>query len=85
MTSNIDYWGKRFGYPDCCIESFKERVSFSKISEERRKASLYGYVPCEACAKGILTGSLDIQKSIQANRKEPRPFKEYVLPSNSIV
>lgn len=77
MTSNIEYWGKRFGYPDCCIESFKQKILFHNLSEERQKASLYGYVPCQTCAEGILNGSLDIEKIIQEKRKEPKPFKSF--------
>lgn len=82
MTSNIDYWGKQFGYPDCCIESFKQTIPFCKLSLERQDTSLYGYVPCQKCAEAILKGTLDIQKLIQEKRIHPRPFRDYVLPTN---
>ena len=85
MTSAIEFWGKRYGYPDCCIESFKQKILFCNLSPERQKASQYGYIPCQTCAEGILNGTLDIQKIIQEKRTEPKPFKEYVLPKSSFL
>lgn len=81
MTSHIEYWGNQFGYPQCCIESFKQKALFCNISQERQKASLHGFVPCQACAEAILNGTLDIRKRIQEKRRHPKPFKEYILPN----
>lgn len=80
MTSKIEYWGKHYGYPECCIESFKKITLFHNLSQERQDASLYGFVPCQTCAEGILKGILDIQKKIQEKRLESKPFKDYILP-----
>jgi len=78
--SNWIKYGKRFGYPECCIEAFIER----NIDDENiippnriqiRVANSKGFIPCSYCCWKVISGKCKLEDLIN-NRKERREFPE---------
>jgi hypothetical protein len=78
MSNVIWKYGDYYGYPDCCIKAFEDyfyqRIEFEQLSLVRQKTSLKGFIPCETCAKKILSKELNIAKLINAKRKHHKSF-----------
>lgn len=84
-----DYYtvvGEYFGYPQCCIKAFKERVPAMFRPDVVQRAIFGGFVPCEACAKRVVAGEITIHQLIKDRKcktkfpKEPsdRVFENYL-------
>lgn len=66
------YNGKKYGYPDCCIEAFAKmtpsylnRHNPTHMDKLRYDASFHsGFIPCEKHAKMILEGKTTLDKLI---------------------
>ena len=63
--------GRRFGYPKCCVESFCNGHSYSKIQNKVHGST--GFIPCMAHAQQILKGEITLSDLI-SNREHPIPF-----------
>lgn len=78
MTSKRESWGDYYGYPKCCIRSFhsmlRKNILFHQISDVRKNATKNGFIPCAACAKKIVAGTITIEELISPNRQCPTPF-----------
>lgn len=76
------FWiaGVYFGYPDCCIEAFHERMPALRRGEELPIMPLdgTGYVPCLLCAATYTDEELIAR--IEERRVCPTPFPEGELP-----
>ena len=77
MSQWIKY-GKRFGYPECCIEAFLERnMDDDNIVLPNRIQKLVsnqtGFIPCSFCCWKILSKQCKLDDLIK-NRKERKPF-----------
>ena len=73
-------YGKRFGYPECCIEAFIERNT--NVSEpilpnrvQRRVGKGTGFIPCSYCCWKVVSGKCKLEDLI-TDRKERRTFPE---------
>lgn len=76
LTSFIEL-GRYFGYPDCCIEAFLDRLyTPGDVLEDSNKVNNKmhgtGYVPCPDCYE---KSKEELISTIKANRicKEPFP------------
>lgn len=73
-------YGKRFGYPECCINDFLCRMSdYTNIKLPSRiqiKVSKHsGFVPCSYCCWKILTKKCNLEDLI-TDRKQRTMFPE---------
>ena len=54
-TLRLEFLGRCFGYPECCIDFFITNKKPSWLKDlpwyEKRTLKLNGYVPCEKCSK----------------------------------
>lgn len=82
MKSKNQCWGDYFGYPKCCIKAFHtmliQDIKFNQISIERKRATKYGFVPCQRCAQKILEGKIKVEDCILPTRQCPKPFTQSV-------
>lgn len=73
-------YGKRLGYPECCIKDFVLRGSSSEFIPTKRipyrVSKNTGFVPCSYCSWKILTKQCTLEDLIQ-NRKVKTPFPNY--------
>lgn len=67
----IDQWkhyGRHYGYPQCCIESFcNETVT----RRQRIAGNKSGFIPCKHHTKLILSGRITVQSLI----RKPQPVE----------
>ena len=56
-------YGKFFGYPQCCIDSFCKTRHISY--EQRQVHNNNGFVPCHKCALKILNKEITIEELIK--------------------
>lgn len=77
MSQWIKY-GKRFGYPKCCIEAFIERnkdddnfIPPNRI--QKRVGNRTGFIPCSYCTWKVLSGQCKLEDLIE-NRKDRKTF-----------
>lgn len=73
ITNNtIVEHGRKFGYPECCIQLFvnnyKTRFWFESVSwYKTRTLHLNGYIPCKTCAnkdRQILVDEINSKRKI---------------------
>ncbi len=78
MTSQSKCNGDYYGYRKCCIQAFHtlllEDRKWKDISQERKRTTTHGFVPCQKCAEEILEGKRTIEDCILPTRKCPKPF-----------
>ena len=65
---NFYIFGKYFGFPDCCIESF---YTLEHVGGPPRKLSGTGYIPCLKCNEKT---EEELIAAIQENRECKTPF-----------
>lgn len=66
--------GEYFGYPQCCIDDFKARLTALTISPEQEAVHFsVGFIPCQKHALQILAGEIT-QASLITNRQCDLPF-----------
>jgi len=80
MSKQIKY-GKRFGYPECCIEAFVKRnidieddddiIGPNRI--QIRVSNNTGFIPCSYCSWKILSRQCKLEDLIK-KRKYRKPF-----------
>lgn len=77
MKNRFISTGRYFGYPDCCIAEFLQRVikhlNGEKLKPLGRKLSGTGYIPCESCNKKTKAELIAV---IAKNRKHSKPFPQ---------
>lgn len=78
--SNWIKYGKRFGFPECCIEAFVERnidddniILPSRI--QKRIGNKTGFIPCSYCCWKVLSGKCKLEDLIK-DRKERKSFPQ---------
>lgn len=78
--SNWIKYGKRFGYPECCIRAFIVRnidddniILPNRI--QKRVANGKGFIPCSYCAWKVLSRQCKLEDLIK-DRQERRQFPE---------
>lgn len=64
-------YGKRFGYPNCCIESFTKNSRPSRI--QLRVSNNTGFIPCSYCCWKILSKKCKLEDLIK-DRKQRTQF-----------
>ncbi len=73
----IQYMGKYFGYPDCCIKEFEAMIPVfmrpKVVQEANSTVQDCGFVPCEKCAKRVVSGEITLNELI-TKRICPTPF-----------
>lgn len=81
--SNWIKYGKRFGYPECCIRAFIDRnidddniILPNRI--QRRVSNGKGFIPCSYCSWKVLSRQCKLEDLIK-DRKERRQFPETSL------
>ena len=73
MSQWIKY-GKRFGFPECCIEAFVERnILPNRI--QKRIGNNTGFIPCSYCCWKVLSGKCKLEDLIK-DRKERKAFPQ---------
>ena len=76
LASHLEYYGKFYGFPTCCIQEFKEYFEEAKErTNEQRQACSNGFVPCHEHSLQILSGTVKIEDLILPTRKCPKPYK----------
>lgn len=78
---SLDKWvilGRFFGYPECCINAFK---NFEHIGGDSRKLDGTGYIPCATCNKKSTKFLIDV---INKKRISRLPFPEENSLSNDL-
>ena len=59
--SQWQHYGKHYGYPKCCIDSFCSQVT----TRSQRKAGNYtGFIPCKKHSKLILSKKMKFVKKL---------------------
>lgn len=61
------HYGKHYGYPSCCINSFCNETT---TRSQRLSGNKSGFIPCKDHAKQILSGEIILQSLI--NRPPPK-------------
>lgn len=67
---NFQQMGNYFGYPQCCIDNFKQRAEIIRetqnyhSTDNQSKVSVGGFVPCEMHADQIANGEITIESLI---------------------
>lgn len=70
------YWskaGRYFGYPECCIEWFINRIGYDVNEEQEAISNGNGFIACPACAKKVVTKEINFTDLIK-NRIHPEPY-----------
>lgn len=68
--------GKYFGYPDCCIEAFKERfISLFVHGRKEDSGGFSGFIPCKSCRESIDNDPSRVTELIK-DRICPYPYPE---------
>lgn len=78
LLKQYDFLGRAFGYPKCCIESFKVEAfnNHVLINREPRLLDGTGFIPCTECNESHTEESLT--KLINENRMPTLvPFPDY--------
>jgi hypothetical protein len=70
-----ELFGKYYGYPKCCIDSFI--IGTKKTRNQRYSHKRLGFIPCNNCATKIMNGEITIEQLIK-NRIYSKAF-----PKNS--
>lgn len=65
------HFGKHYGYPKCCINSFCNQVTTRSQIKASNKT---GFIPCKRHTKMILTKKIKLKSLIQ-NRFESKDFR----------
>lgn len=73
--SIIEQWqhyGRYFGYPKCCVESFCYQT---RTRSQSHAGDGSGFIPCKHHAKMINSGEITLNDLI-TKRQHSRPFKK---------
>ena len=74
-TEHLVYYGKYFGYPECCIQDFIQFYLKEKLrTDEQEKVKCFGFIPCHQHALDILTGKITLEAIILSSRQHHKPF-----------
>lgn len=73
-------YGKRFGYPKCCIQAFIERnIDDDNIIPPNRVqirvGNGTGFIPCSYCCWKVISGKCKLEDLLK-DRKERRQFPD---------
>jgi hypothetical protein len=76
-------YGKRFGYPECCIEAFLIRnedddniIPPNRV--QKRVGNGTGFIPCSYCSWKVISGKCKLEDLLK-NRKERVKFPQSSL------
>lgn len=82
-------FGKKLGYPDCCIKEFCNQppvlLKYSKPSKDDKRrykagcidGQFTGFIPCAFHAKEITMGKITLQSLIKDRSEDFRPFPNF--------
>jgi hypothetical protein len=83
MCQKWKQYGKRFGYPQCCINAFVNRCKNNQYIEptriQMRIGNHTGFIPCSYCCWKVLTNQCKLEDLIE-NRRERNIF-----PNDNII
>ena len=76
-------YGKRFGYPECCVEAFimrnEDEDNFIPPNRVQiRVANGTGFIPCSYCCWKVVSGKCKLEDLLK-NRKERVKFPQSSL------
>lgn len=78
--SASDCFGRYYGFPKCCRKAFPNarKILDKKNSVEYKASKIMhrGFVPCESCAKQILSGKITKFSQIITDRLCPNPISK---------
>jgi hypothetical protein len=65
---DIDHWkekGKYYGYPQCCIDAFCNRVDLNLTPAQEQVLDNHGFIPCHDHALMVIKGELTLESLIE--------------------
>jgi hypothetical protein len=68
---DIDHWkekGKYYGYPQCCIDAFCNRIDLNLTPAQEQVLDNHGFIPCHDHALMVVKGEITLESLIE-NRK----------------
>jgi hypothetical protein len=82
VSKYSEHWqerGRYYGYPECCIENFVNKVIFRKLSKEQEQVHKnHGFIPCPECAKKVVEGITTLEGLIKDRIcKTPFPIDDH--------
>lgn len=65
---DIDHWkekGKYYGYPQCCIDAFCDRIDLNITPAQEQVIDNHGFIPCHDHALMIISGKATLESIIE--------------------
>ena len=65
---DIDHWkekGKYYGYPQCCIDAFCDRIDLNITPAQEQVIDNHGFIPCHDHALMIISGKATLESLIE--------------------
>ena len=65
---DIDNWkerGKYYGYPQCCIDAFCDRIDLNITPAQEQVIDNHGFIPCHDHALMIISGKATLESLIE--------------------
>jgi hypothetical protein len=65
---DIDHWkekGKYYGYPQCCIDAFCNRLDLNLTPAQEQVLDNHGFIPCHDHALMVIKGKVTLESLIE--------------------
>jgi hypothetical protein len=65
---DIDHWkekGKYYGYPQCCIDAFCNRIDLNLTPAQEQVLDNHGFIPCHDHALMVVKGEVTLESLIE--------------------
>jgi len=65
---DIDHWkekGKYYGYPQCCIDAFCNRIDLNLTPAQEQVLDNHGFIPCHDHALMVVKGEVTLESLIK--------------------
>jgi hypothetical protein len=65
---DIDHWkekGKYYGYPQCCIDAFCNRLDLNLTPAQEQVLDNHGFIPCHEHALMVVKGEVTLESLIE--------------------
>lgn len=65
---DIDHWkekGKYYGYPQCCIDAFCNRLDLNLTPAQEQVLDNHGFIPCHDHALMVIKGEVTLESLIE--------------------